>query len=123
MPGSPRWPLHPQPGEWEGLEPWVRRLAAAYNVRYDIFLREALQRHGRGARDLAKITDEQLERLSVGTGVPVKRLREITGWQMTTHLWERGLTWLQSPEGEAAVKATYPALRHLLQRVDRKSDS
>jgi hypothetical protein len=27
-----RWPLHPQPRDWEGLENWVRRIAAAYSV-------------------------------------------------------------------------------------------
>ena len=68
---SMRW----QPGEWEGLESYVRRLAQAYGVGYDIFLRCALGRAGPGARDLHELPDELLARLSAGTGVPVGRLR------------------------------------------------
>jgi hypothetical protein len=36
-----RWPLHPQPRDWEGLENWVRRIAAVYGVSYDAFLKHA----------------------------------------------------------------------------------
>ena len=74
-----RWPLHPQPRDWEGLENWVRRIAAAYGVSYDAFLKHALGRTGRGARDLNRIFDVELARLSAGTGVPVKRIREMSG--------------------------------------------
>ena len=74
-----RWPLHPQPRDWEGLENWVRRIAAAYGVSYDAFLKHALGRTGRGARDLDRISDAELARLSAGTGVSVERIREING--------------------------------------------
>lgn len=74
---SRRWPLHPQPRDWEGLENWVRRIAAAYDVSYDSFLKHALGRTGRGARDLERISEAELARLSVGTGVSVERLREM----------------------------------------------
>jgi hypothetical protein len=72
-----RWPLHPQPRNWEGLENWVRRIAAAYGVSYDAFLKHALGRTGCGARDLDRISDAELARLSAGTGVPVERMREM----------------------------------------------
>ena len=58
-----RWPLHPQPRDWEGLENWVRRIAAAYGVSYDAFLKHALGRTGRGARDLDRISNTELARL------------------------------------------------------------
>ena len=74
-----RWPLHPQPRDWEGLENWVRRIAAAYGVSYDAFLKHALGRAGRGARDLDRISDAALARLSAGTGVSVARMREMNG--------------------------------------------
>jgi hypothetical protein len=74
-----RWPLHPQPRDWEGLESWVRRIAAVYGVSYDAFLKHALRRTGRGARDLDRISDAELARLSAGTGVSVERMREMNG--------------------------------------------
>ena len=52
-----RWPLHPQAREWEILENWVRRIAEVYGLSYDTFLKHALGRVGRGARDLEGITD------------------------------------------------------------------
>jgi hypothetical protein len=59
------------------LENWVRRIAAAYGVSYDAFLKHALGRTGRGARDLDGISDAELARLSAGTGVSVERMREM----------------------------------------------
>ena len=76
MPGS-CWPLHPQPAEWESLETWARRIADTYGVSYDAFLKRALGRTGRGARDLDGISGAELARLSVGTGVPVERMRKM----------------------------------------------
>lgn len=70
-----RWPLHPQPGDWEGLETWVRRIAAAYGVSYDTFLRHALGRTGRGARDLEHASEDTLQCLAEGTGMSLERLR------------------------------------------------
>lgn len=55
----------------------MRRIAAAYDVSYDSFLKHALGRTGRGARDLERISEAELARLSVGTGVSVERLREM----------------------------------------------
>jgi len=69
------WPLHPQPSEWESLETWVRRIADTYGVSYDAFLKRALGRIGRGARDLDSISEAELACLSAGTGVPIERIR------------------------------------------------
>ena len=77
LPGRRRWPLHPQPRDWEGLENWVRRIATAYGVSYDAFLKHALGRTGRGARNLDRIAEAELIRLSAGTGVSVERMREM----------------------------------------------
>jgi hypothetical protein len=71
--------LHPQLCNWEGLEDWVRRIAAAYGVSYDVFLKHALGRTGRGALDLDRISDAELTRLSTGTGVSVEQMREMNG--------------------------------------------
>jgi hypothetical protein len=58
---------------------WVRRSAAAYGISYDAFLRRALGRIGRGARDLDIISDAELARLSIGTGVSIERIRGMNG--------------------------------------------
>ena len=71
------WPLHPRPSEWEDLETWVRRIAEAYGVSYDAFLLNALGHKGSGARDLDHAPIQVLVRLSVGTGIPLNRLREM----------------------------------------------
>lgn len=89
LPGR-RWPLHPQPRDWEGLENWVRRIAAAYGVSYDAFLKHALGRTGRGARDLDKISDGELARLSVGTGVSVAHMREMNSASIQARMNELG---------------------------------
>jgi hypothetical protein len=75
-----RRPLHPRPTEWEDLETWVRRIAKIYGVSYDAFLLNALGHKGSGARDLDHAPIQVLVRLSVGTGIPLNRLRE-----MSTH--------------------------------------
>jgi hypothetical protein len=77
IPDRRRWPLHPQPRDWEGLENWVRRIAAAYGVSYNAFLKYTLGRTGRGARDLDRVSDAELVRLSTGTGVSVERMRDV----------------------------------------------
>ena len=61
------------------MEDWVRQIAAAYGVSYDAFLKHALGRTGRGARDLDRISDAELIRLSTGTGVSIERMREMNG--------------------------------------------
>jgi len=102
LPGHRLWPLHPRPRDWEGLENWVRRIAAAYGVSYDAFLKHAIGRTGRGARDLDRISEAELTRLSAGTGVPVERMREMT----RASLWARAnklRDGLLTEEGSAAL--------------------
>lgn len=97
-----RWPLHPQPREWEGLETWVRRIAAAYGVGYDTFLRRALGRTGPGARHLDNASEETLERLAEGTGVSIERLRAMRSGAILARMVERVATLMETEEGRAA---------------------
>ena len=64
----------------------MRQIAAAYGVSYDAFFKHALGRTGRGARDLDRISDAELTRLSTGTGVSVERMREMNGASIQARL-------------------------------------
>lgn len=77
-----RWPLHPQPYSSETLEPYVRRLARCYGVRYETFCLRALgiPIDDSGVRQFKEPTPELLRRLSDGTGVPVEQLEQMTWW-------------------------------------------
>lgn len=115
--GESRWPLHPQPGEWEGLESYVRRLAQAYGVSYDTFLRCALGRVGPGARDLDKVSDELLARLSAGTGVPIEQLRGMVGLSVMVRFSHRARDWLETPEGRGAMEEFRVIMARRLRRM------
>jgi hypothetical protein len=110
-----RWPLHPQPRDWEGLENWVRRIAAAYGVSYDAFLKHALGRTGRGARDLDSISDAELARLSAGTGVSVERMRKMNGASIQARM-NALRDGSRTEEGSAALDE----LRTMLSRAARR---
>jgi hypothetical protein len=97
---SRRWPLHPPPSEWEDLETWVRRIAEAYGVSYDAFLLNALDHTGRGARDLNKAPDGVIARLSIGTGVSIERLQDMTSSRIMARLVSRAHELLETPEGQ-----------------------
>ncbi len=113
-----RWPLHPQPGEWERLEDYIGRLAQAYGVGYDVFLRRALGRRGRGARDIEGAGfDEVAARLSAGTGVPIERLRAMQGKQVMARLVERAHDSAGTPEEQQATDALREAMRYVLRRL------
>lgn len=113
-----RWPLHPQPGEREELEDYIRRLAGAYGVGYDLFLRRALGRGGRGARDIEGAGfDEVAARVSAGTGVPVDRLREMRRERVMARLAEAAPARGDTPEGRAARDALREAMRRMLRRL------
>ena len=118
VPGR-RWPLHPKPREWEGMENWVRRIAQAYGVSYDAFLKHALGRTGRGARDLENITDGELTRLSIGTGVSIERLREMNAAAMMRRVNEQVQGWLLSETGREALEE----LRATLGRMARRREA
>lgn len=113
-----RWPLHPQPGEWERLEDYIGRLAQAYGVGYDVFLRRALGRRGRGARDIEGAGfDEVAARLSAGTGVSIERLRAMQGKQVMARLVERAHDSAGTPEEQQATDALREAMRYVLRRL------
>ena len=80
-----RWPLHPQPGDWEGLETWVRRIAAAYGVSYDTFLRHAL--------------GPTLQCLAEGTGVSLERLRGMRSAAIMARMVESVAAWMEDRGG------------------------
>lgn len=80
-----RWPLHPQPHDYETLERWLERLAAEYRVPLKTFYTQALGlRREEFALMRVNPPDEALRRLAVGTGVPIQNLREMDAqrtWQ------------------------------------------
>lgn len=98
-----RWPLHPQPSEWEDLETWVCRIAETYGVSYDAFLLNALDHTGGGARDLGQAPANAIARLSAGTGVPIERLREMTTQRIMARMFAREHELLQTAEGRAVL--------------------
>jgi len=110
------WPLHPKPGEWEGLETWVRRIAAAYGVGYDAFLHHALGRTGRGARNLDDLDEASLARLAAGAGVPVERLRAMRPGAMMGRINGHIQGWLMTEEGRAALEELRVSLRRMAYR-------
>lgn len=101
------------------MENWVRRIAQAYGVSYDAFLKHALARTGRGARALEGITDAELTRLSDGTGVPVERLREMNAAAMMRRVNEQIQGWLLSESGREALEE----LRATLGRMARRREA
>ena len=93
----------------------MRRITAAYGVSYDVFLKHALGRTGRGARDLDRISDAELTRLSTGTGVSIERMREMNGASIQARMnaLQDGP---QTEEGSAALDE----LRVTLSRAARR---
>jgi len=101
MPGR-RWPLHPQPSDWEDLQTWVRRIADTYGVSYDAFLLNALGHTGRGARDLDEAPIDVLAKLSAGTGVTIERLLDMTTPHVMRRVVHQTRVWLETAEGQLA---------------------
>jgi len=97
-----RWPLHPQPTDWEDLQTWVRRIADMYGVSYDAFLLNALGHTGGGARDLDQAPIGVLAKLAAGTGVPIERLRDMTTSPVMRRVVHVTQAWLETAEGQAA---------------------
>jgi hypothetical protein len=101
VPGC-RWPLHPQPSDWEDLQTWVHRIADMYGVSYDAFLLNALGHTGCGARDLNQAPIGVLAKLSAGTGVPIERLLDMTTLRVMRRVVHMTQAWLKTAEGQAA---------------------
>ncbi len=114
---SQRWPLHPKPREWEVLQTWVRRIAGAYGVGYDTFLRRALGRTGPGARDLEDITETQLATLAVGTGVPVEQLRGMNTAAIIGRLTVKITSWMLTEEGRDGLAQIRTTIRLMTDRL------
>lgn len=97
----------------------MRRIAQAYGVSYDAFLKHALGRTGRGVRNLEDMTDTELTRLSAGTGVSVEQLREMNAAAMMLRVNERVQGWLLSESGREALEE----LRVTLGRMARRREA
>ncbi len=73
------WPLHPQPRKYEPLTLWLERIARSYGVGYRTFCRQALAIGDLEITEFCETPSEKaLEKLSAGTGVPLRQLREMT---------------------------------------------
>ena len=99
-----RWPLHPQPTDWEDLETWVRRIAEMYGVSYDAFLFNALGHTGRGARDLDQASAGVFAKLLAGTGIPIERLLAMTSPRVMARMFQRTQELRERPEGQAVLE-------------------
>ena len=74
---SKKWPLHPQPGTYQVLRPWVEKLAEAYEVSYKGFCKNALKLTPEEASLLNTLIPESaFVILSNGTGLSIEDLRE-----------------------------------------------
>ena len=117
-----RWPLHPKPRDWEDLETWVRRIAAAYGVSYDTFLRHALDRTGRGARNLDQASEATLERLAEGTGVPLERLKGMRSGAILARMVECVVAWMVTEAGQSVRDRLREGVRRMSRRPSRTPD-
>jgi hypothetical protein len=111
-----RWPLHPQPREWEGLETWARRVAAAYGMHFAQFVRSGLGRRGPGAWKLDTAPDTDLGVLSRGTGVPLERVRSMATFEMLRRA-AVGPGWMLTADGRAALDEFNASARRLAHRL------
>ena len=85
------------------LQTWLRRIAGAYGVGYDTFLRNALGRTGPGARDLETITEAQLAMVAAGTGISVEQLRDMNTAAMMERLTVKIANWMLTEEGRDSL--------------------
>ena len=97
-----RWPLHPQPSEWEDLETWVRRIADTYGVSYDAFLLNALDHTGRGARDLDQAPDRRHRKIIDRHGSLDRTAAGHDDHTVMARLVSQTQAWLETAEGQVA---------------------
>lgn len=71
-----RWPLHPQPGEYETLRRWVERIAESYGLPPASFCLRLFECRCPTELD-GEPFEQALEILSAGTGVPTDDIREM----------------------------------------------
>lgn len=106
---NPRWPLHPQPYEFDVLEHWIERLAAAYGVSKLAFCRQAL---GLRPPEIALLRDnppeQVLRRLEAGTGVPLQQLQNMSIHTLLRRVIEALERFSQEdPEGYAELERQF----------------
>lgn len=73
---SRRWPLHPQPREYETLRRWIERIAESYGLPAHNFCPPLFDCRCPSELE-AEPLDRALEILSAGTGVPAAAIREM----------------------------------------------
>ena len=95
------WPLHPRPFQHETLELYVRRLAEYYGVRYERFCLLALgiPIADCESRRFRNPTRDVLQRLSVGTTIPVVQLEQMQLPLIWKRLEEEAEQYLMTSEG------------------------
>ena len=75
---SNRWPLHPQPREFELILTWTKRLAEAYEISTQLFFKKVLHLSKDEASNITKVIPESAVRiLSTGTGVSNSEIRSM----------------------------------------------
>lgn len=104
--GAVPWPLHPRPHRYESLEPYVRRLAECYGVRYETFCRQALgiPITDSQARWFRAPAHEVLQRLADGLGLPVEYLEQMTFERRWKQLMDELHRLAATPEGRTELE-------------------
>lgn len=96
----------------------MRRIAAEYGVGYDTFLRHALGRTGPGARELDRASDEEIARLSAGTGVSVEQLEGMRTGAAMARVNERTQGWLLAEAGREALEQLRVSVMRMVRRAE-----
>ncbi|MYK30521.1 MAG: hypothetical protein F4051_02020 [Boseongicola sp. SB0670_bin_30] len=88
---------------------YVARLASLYDVSYNLFCSRALQipLTDRDALSLTDPSDEVLERLSTGVGVPVEDLRALRPGAIWCRLMAEINALVETEEGRKAFEAWF----------------
>ena len=84
---------------------------------YDAFLRRALGRTDRGARHLRDITDAELARLAVGTGVRIQCLRGMNTAAIMRRLNMTVQNWMLTEERSKALEELNITLGLMVRRA------
>lgn len=76
---SDRWPLHPRPFEDELLSSWLWRISEEYRLTLKEFFHFFIKADFHGEWEININTSEELiEKVSTGTGINVKKIRQMT---------------------------------------------
>lgn len=112
MTGEPAWPLHPPPKEIETLRQYVQSLARLYGVTFESFCYHALKiaHADEEARSFTQPTEDVLERLAVGLGIPIDELRgfEARRRRNVARLYAELEAWIATPEDRQRYEWAFP---------------